>query len=67
MGITITKQKTLRMQLKEMKIGSERLVRYSQFSPIFVRRVVKSLNDSGFHFEATERDIIGGIKVTRTN
>lgn len=65
MGNTIKKSKTFSDKLLMMRPGDRVLVKYTQFTGPYIRRTVKKLNDKGYSFEATERQVDGGIMVTR--
>ena len=63
---TITREKkTLREKLLEMIPLEPLVIRRAYYTPTFVRRVVKELNLSGYSYEATEKDMVDGIKVER--
>ena len=62
---TITREKkTLREKLLEMPLEPV-VIKRAYYTPTFVRRVVKELNLSGYSYEATEKDMVDGIKVER--
>lgn len=65
MGNTITKSKSFGEKLLMMRPGEQVLVKHTQFTGPYIRRVVKKLNDQGYSFEATERQVDGGLIVTR--
>lgn len=59
------KRKTLPMILKELALGDHVMIRPSAHSIVYVRQVVGELKKVGYVFEATEKGISDGIKVTR--
>lgn len=63
---TITREKkTLREKLLEMMPLQKIVIKRAYYTPVFVRRVVKELNKSGYSYEATEKGMIDGIEVKR--
>lgn len=62
---TIKRAKTLREQLLEMHPGEDRFVDEKDYRKGYVRQLVCDLNAKGHSFEATEKEVIYGIKVIR--
>lgn len=62
---TITKRKTLKSTLSEMQINESVIIKPAAHSIVYVRHLVKELRDMGYQYEATEKGITEGIKVTR--
>nr|DAU88850.1 MAG TPA: hypothetical protein [Caudoviricetes sp.] len=59
------KRKTLPTILKELPLGDHVTIKPSAHSIVYVRQVVADLKRRGYIFEATEKGIPEGIKVTR--
>lgn len=64
-GTIVRDKKTLREKLLEMLPMQPVEIKRRYYTPVFVRRVVKELNQAGYLYEATEKDMIDGIKVER--
>lgn len=62
---TIKRAKTLREQLLNMTPGEHCFVDEKDYRKGYVRQLVCDLNSKGYSFEATEREVIYGIKVIR--
>lgn len=62
---TIKRAKTLREQLLQLHRGEDCFVDEKDYRKGYVRQLVCDLNSKGHSFEATEKGVVYGIKVTR--
>nr|DAS71024.1 MAG TPA: hypothetical protein [Caudoviricetes sp.] len=66
MTVTIKRtKKPLREKLLGLPLSLPVVIKSSDYTTVFVRRVAKELGVSGHDFKVTERGIVNGIQVTR--
>lgn len=63
--VAIKKRKTLRTQLLDIEISKPFFIPFREYTEMHVRKIVRILNQKGYSYEASTRDVINGINVIR--